>query len=87
MGSGSGSSHAVPRTIGVRKARASVASANSPTRPARPRPACHNTAAATIARPITLRMSTFSRLTSGPQPSTCDCRRNRNASPSTCQPR
>ena len=44
-------------------------------------------AAAIIAMPITLRMSTFRKLMSAPQPSSCDCRRNRNASAKTCSPR
>ena len=44
-------------------------------------------AAAIIEMPMTLRMSTFRKLMSAPQPSSCDCSRKRNASAKTCRPR
>ena len=47
----------------------------------------HRIAAAIIATPMTLRMSTFRKLLSAPQPSSCDCSRKRNASAKTCRPR
>ena len=68
-------------------ARAAVAIAKSAMRMARCDDRLHRIAAASIARPITLRMSTLRRLTSGPQPSSCACSLKRNASAKICSPR
>ena len=75
------------RTSGVPIVTTTAAAANSHIRAARDSEARHNSAAATMARPMTLRMSTLRKLLKAPQPSNCDCSRNRNARASTWAPR
>ena len=75
------------RISGVPMVTTIVATANSPTRTTRDSEARQSSAAAIIARPMMLRMSTFRKLLNAPHPSTCDCSRNRNASARTWTPR
>ena len=60
IGSGSGASSGVARTIGVTIATATAAPASSQPRDRDPRPSPQRTAPASIASPMTLRMSTLS---------------------------
>src|SRR6185436_19753361 len=60
IGSGSGASHGVARTTGVTIAAATAAPARSQPRDHDPRPRPQRTAPASIASPMTLRMSTLS---------------------------
>ena len=87
IASGNAASASHSRTSGVVIATAAVARAKSAMRATRFDDRPHSSAAASIVTPITFRMSTFKKLTSGPQPSSCDCSRKRNASAKICSAR
>ncbi len=86
IGSGSGVNSGDARMIGVSIAMTTVPAISHAACSWRSRPRLQRTAAASIDRPMTLRMSTLRRAWAGPPPLiNQDCNRNRKASPKICR--